>query len=915
MPTTSAWVYEHPNLGALWSEQLSDPSLRSFLRIFLHFSIQEKGEAFWKEWQAQTEVLNQFTNDLSVKISGHNLGDGRMGVVFYAPLTTSRIDALRKLFAPLHTASFNSSTRTYKGYTLHEIYSPNRKQRFAYLIGEDYFIGSFTPFLLEDVVRTISRDEGSTYLDKRPQLEDIPKIDKEGGKLYVSLRESETYWKSLSLQLDSTSRSSYSRYRGAAALLQPHVLEAQLSWSGFVSVADSLQQEFLSGFSNNSPPQLPYLHNIPNSCALVRRYGFSDARRWNLQMQSLWQRQKESLLESRLAIFSRYGIDVESLFTYVGHIAALLQIEAPIGLPEEQIFLLHLNNPKAMSKELRELTTRFSGQSSDYQETHGEYNIRYITLPNLPYLMFGNDFSGFSEIFYTYRSNFLIASSSLLTLKSVLDQLEREESWGRTPSIQQQVSQEFTDASFSVYVNLSKYWPKLSETLRHPWRTFFRKHQIQDNKPYFFSLQLQALEEKLYTQVRLYIPPLREDSNEIPLIATTKEETNTEETFAKDLSSKVEAFSQFSEELPTGYKKKASYTFDSPLISKPLLVYNPTRKQFESFVQEKTDFRLHALDRTGDIRWQAPLQERIISPIYAIDYFKDLRTQYLFATVSSIYVLNEKGETLSNFPVQLPSSDSIAYLNLVDYSKTKDYRFFVSDVRGRTYIFDKKGRALPGWDPNLLHSLSEAPFHVRVGKRDCMILPQDDGTIHMYKRVGTTYPNFPVRVGMSFAGKLYLEKSSSLRSSTFVALNSQGEILRISLTGQIKSRDPLYPTLRDAIYRLAPSVTGNGYISVAANNEELVVLSAVGKVLFQKRISLSKNFSVQYYNLGATRSLLVFRDPQQQRAYFYTLDGKDALPSSLPTSHQIALTYSKRNDSYTLHLNQGSTYLSLLHKK
>ena len=916
VPAASAWVYEHPNLGALWSERLAETSFQNTFEVCLNFALQDNGEVFLKEWEAQSNALLDFATGLPVKISGHNLGNGRMGVVFYAPLTTERISTLRRLFAPLHMAGFNSSERTYKDHAIYEIQSTDQKQRFAYLLGEDYFIGSFTPFLLEDVVRTLSSGERQAYLDARPQLEELPDIDNQDGKLYVSLTESTSYWQSIWLQSDDLSLSSPTRYRGAAALLQPHFLDTKLSWVGFIGTVDSLERQLLAGFSDNLPPRLPYLQNVPNDCAHLLRYGFSDAAKWNLHMQSLWKKQQNILLDRRLSIFSRYSIDVESLFAHIGHLSATLQMEASAGMPVERLFLLHLKDPRAMVIELKELSTLFSRQTSDYTETHGEHIIRHLALPELPYLLFGDDFSGFSEIFYTQRANFLLASSSLLTLKSALDQLEREESWGRTPDIQQQMSEEMADANFSVHVNLAKYWPKLSETLRHPWRTFFRQERIQDHMPYFFSLQLQALEDELYTQVQLRVPPLKRDS--VSSLLADTEEASTSSNAPSLLSSsspEAESLPEDSEELPDGYEEKASHTFDSPLISKPLLVYNPSRKQFEAFAQEKLDFRLHALRKTGETRWQTSLQERIISPIYAIDYFKDRRTQYLFATVSAIYVLDEKGDPLPNFPIQLPSSDSIAYLNLVDYSKTKSYRFFVSDVRGRAYILDKKGRPLPGWAPKSMRRLSEPPFHVRIGQRDCMVLPQDDGMLQMYKRIGTSYPNFPVRVGMSFAGRLYLKRGSSLSSSTFISLNPQGELLRTSLSGKIKQREPIYPVLNDATYRLIPSVTGNGYVAVAASNDQLVVLSSSGKVLFQKAISLSRDFSSQYYNLGATRSLLVFYDSRKRKAYFFALDGTEALPSPLSTSHKTALTYSRRSDSYTIYLHQGNTHLSLTHKK
>ena len=100
-----------------------------------------------------------------------------------------------------------------------------------------------------------------------------------------------------------------------------------------------------------------------------------------------------------------------------------------------------------MLQKLEDMHVQTASTADSHEEKYRGALIRYLGLSDLPYLLFGRDFSGFSELFYTQRGNFLLASSSLLALKSALDQLEEEKSWGSTPSIHTQLSEEMTEKS------------------------------------------------------------------------------------------------------------------------------------------------------------------------------------------------------------------------------------------------------------------------------------------------------------------------------------------------------------------------------------------------------------------------------------------------------------------------------------
>ena len=912
VPEDALWVYEHSDLGDLWENKLSahpiEPSIVSLHDLLL----KETGAAFWAQWK-ENEALDAFISGQSIQISGHDLGNKRMGLIFYAQINAEKIELLQQLFAPLSDDSFVVSSRKYLGQTLHEIHHRESKEKLAYLIGSDYFICSFSPFLLEEALRS-STSRSDLYTESK-KLQLASSQLSADGNLYVSLAPGASFWWRLGRHATNTSMLPL-RYRFSNAYLKTHVFPSHLSWSGFIVPRDSLHEVLLSGFRENLPPPLPYLHLVPNNCSMLWRYGFNDARQWNLNMQALWKKGNHSIIDQRLSLFSNYGIDMDHLFNHIGHLGGVLRLESPPGTPSDRLFLLHLADPKAMQTAISSLNSRLNGSSANFQEPYLSYTIRYLELPDFPYLLFGDDFTGFESLFYVIKGDFLLASSSLLSLRSSIAQIEEEESWGRTPQLQNQLSKEIDHAHICVHINLEKEWNHLAKELSYPWREFF-KEPLSSKEARFLSLQLRASEDKFYTQIQLHVPEY--SSPKTPSVSLSRstepsesslssQQEPTQETRATN-SSPSSSFSAIEQ-----YEKEVQRSFSSPLISKPLLVYNTYSKDFDILVQEQSNFSLHSLAQNGTSLWTIPLPDPIISPIYLLDYFKNKQMNYLFATSPSIYILDRKGETLPGFPVQLPTSDPILYLNLLDYSQNKNYRLFVSDLNGQAYVLDKKGTPLAGWNPKTLHRLSEKPLHVRVSNRDCMVLFEETGIIHMYRRKGESYPQFPLRIGDGFSGTVFIKKGASLSRSHFISLNTTGELIRASFTGKIEEQRPIYPHLKEATYELVASVGNKSYLHIVSNKEKIIVLNPKGELLFERPAFSSGTPDAQYFDLG-TNSVIALHDKPQAKLYLYDLNGKEALPSPLATSDRISLTYSSQRNLFTLYLTQDKQYLKLRYKK
>ncbi len=75
--------------------------------------------------------------------------------------------------------------------------------------------------------------------------------------------------------------------------------------------------------------------------------------------------------------------------------------------------------------------------------------------------------------------------------------------------------------------------------------------------------------------------------------------------------------------------------------------------------------------------------QKIVTDIHQIDYLKNGKLQYLFATHNQLQLVDRNGKIVEGFPKKLPKGVEADQLALVDYDNTKVYRFLVSDKNGK----------------------------------------------------------------------------------------------------------------------------------------------------------------------------------------------------------------------------------------
>ena len=138
-------------------------------------------------------------------------------------------------------------------------------------------------------------------------------------------------------------------------------------------------------------------------------------------------------------------------------------------------------------------------------------------------------------------------------------------------------------------------------------------------------------------------------------------------------------------------------TFPTVLRGQPFVVRSHVDKSLEVLVQDSLN-QIHLVSSNGSVLWSMQMDGPLIGELFQVDYYKNGKLQYLFATEGKLHIIDRLGNYVPPFPVTTQAND-IEYLSLVDYDHSRNYRFLITDASGKIWMYDKQGTNLEGWMP------------------------------------------------------------------------------------------------------------------------------------------------------------------------------------------------------------------------
>ncbi|MGB3467709.1 MAG: hypothetical protein WBA74_20655 [Cyclobacteriaceae bacterium] len=789
-------------------------------------------------------------------------------IISLFPVSRTKMDALYVLeirnitqhaaISNLLEENYRQKSRKYNGFTISEITHKKTGKQLSFIFYKNYFIGSATPFLVEDAIRTIGSAEYLSFREVNSELFTLTRLNNDDGNLYLNTSKISDL--AGLFYLGAKSEISFFNKIAKSAFMDLSIRESDISLNGFSTVQNN--SDFLNAFNNNSAEKFTVANLISNDAFLLTHLSISNPVLF-LENLDVYRQQNEKDYQTALKTLSEYDINTDDFSQWLGQEIAFYRTADA----ERRIMIIDSKDIILAKRQLSDITKRLAtaNQDSVYSEVYDGNEIILFPLSNFPSLFLGDIAGGFEDVFYINYGNRLVFSNDLQHLKELIDDINNENTWGKSLKFNQFLETLNKDANLSYIFNFRNGQKILSELLNDDWKEFVSNNNSILREFELTGLQFSNVDNRYYTNINIFHPG-----------------EYTERKGSRTMRSEI------------------SLTFENQLLGKPKLITNHIDNSKEIIVQDSSA-KLYLLSDDFDIIWIDSISSIITTEFNQVDYYKNNKLQLLFGAGEQVFLVDRAGKNVEGYPVKIGDSPLVA-LNVIDYNKTKKYRWGITNQKGEMYLLDKQGEKLKNWGPNQRNYKTEDGIrHTRILGKDLMLICQENGVLDILNRQGNSYPGFPINFEKDIDSQYILKPGTSFNKSTITLISKDGEILTLNMRGKFLRREQLILGSKDSEYSFVKDLNSSKYLIAVADRQNIIILSSDGKKKFEKNYINSGDLSMQYYNFGPGNELIIVTDRLQEFSYLY--DGSGNLINSIPleNSFPVSVLYSRSRNEYQLY--------------
>lgn len=538
-----------------------------------------------------------------------------------------------------------------------------------------------------------------------------------------------------------------------------------------------------------------------------------------------------------------------------------------------QVFIFSTRDTSALSLLMNGLAEENlnPSDSSVYNERFINSDIGFINDDQVLNSLLSNSRAELEAPFYTIIQSVLIISDDIDALKTVLNDFDNETTWGRSIGRRPVINDMIQETDLTIVKDFEFAADPLKNRLKAKWRAFFDENPELLSVLDVFKLQVNRTRKNVLVSGDMSFNTLFDS----PVESLVK---------SNELSVKANVFA------------------DASLNSKPFVVRNHNDASLEVVFQDASNQLYLATDQ-GEVLWKRPVFGQLRGDVHQVDFYNNKKLQYLLFTDSLIHLIDRNGDDVDGFPVKYASNLPVDGSNVIDYDNNKRYRYLTKDRRGNLYLFGKEGELLEGWNPKVVgNNLLQTPFHIRVRGRDCFVVVEKTGKVHLLNRRGEEYDGFPINVGKSFAGHVALEKGSNFEQSLISLSTVDGELIQVNLNGTVVLRKQLLRASATTEFSLIDDALKTTF-SVAKNDGKvLTIFDKKGVERFSINFPNSKSLTINQYSFRNGKEIFAVRDVKQQILRLIDREGR-LLTTDIPASADASILFYQNRLEYEVFVN------------
>lgn len=863
IPQSAALVYEVAALGKQWAYFQQTSMAETLNQVPAFVTIQQSFDVL-KELSGNPRSLD----NVPLTVSIHGLGEEHLGYIFYL---NTRNAATKECFKEVkrrvqQDGEYGEAVRKYAGYKITELSKRDASSTLSYIEYNQYIIASHSSLLIEDIVRTLASKP-------KTGLEGFEKAGSAHGSLYINAKQLPKFLRTFVAHDQEDTLST-----ALATLSLPHRLDLKLTphhllLSGFASDEAANSLDLTKALQNQTAGAMLLASYLPQGTAILRHLTFSDAE----QLLGAYQQNKAPSQSTDLLKDTLYPL----LRGEVGYCTLTTQHNQK----ENQLVFIRVRDPQTFISTLQALNLIIPSPS---RALHQPLNTYKLTKGDLQHALPSQLFPTFEAHYITQIDDYIVLANSLSGLQTWYAQYQKGKTWANTAQQNSRLASMLDRAQLSLFVDLKSRWPRIIQSLRPTWKQLFKKHADAFQKFDYLSLQLLHEQDAGY-----YTSILLNHEDYMEPYSTQRAQTQYAPVGQQEVA-------------PCAPITATLFQPDARIVNQPWLVNSHRGKGYYILLQDDRH-QLYFLDPTGKLLWKKALKGPITTDLFEVDYYKNNKTQYLFATDKQLHLIDYYGHEITKYPQPLHQP---SHLRVVDYNHNKHYRFLIATTQGAIYLKDKYYNALPPWNPyNFGKSFADAPVHLRVEGKDYLLALQTNGTLQALNRKGESYPGFPVKLKADIHNPLWVKTGQTAEDTSLVILTDTGQHVSLNLTGRVQRIEQLDYVDPTARFRLCPNhATGHdAYVIMRKDEDKVAVLDEAGNLLFNLQHQ-ARHLRLQYYHFGGNYQFYVLTDIDKQLTFLYDYTGKPLHDTPWHNRNEVCLLFSETEKQLTIYT--GATTLS-----
>ncbi len=335
----------------------------------------------------------------------------------------------------------------------------------------------------------------------------------------------------------------------------------------------------------------------------------------------------------------------------------------------------------------------------------------------------------------------------------------------------------------------------------------------------------------------------------------------------------------------------------------PFLVKDHQTKTKNIIVFDKLQ-NMYLINADGKILWTKKLEDKPMSDVFQVDYYKNGKIQYLFSTSNHIYLIDKKGRNVTGFPKKLHSKATNGVV-VFDYLNNKDYRLLIAQSNKRVYNYSIKGKEVKGWKlPKTQNIVVEPITRLLANKKDYIIVTDIENEIKILDRKGKRRIKLSSNPNKAKNSEYYVNRTNS--KGIIITTNKKGKLVYISSSGKLNFTD--FGDFSPEHFFLYEDFNGdNSKDFIFIDGKHLKVFDRFKKVLFSHEFGSEITVKPSFFNFGTRQHVLGIVVNDEKTIYLFDKKGNIIISKGLVGETPFTVGDLQRNNKLNLISAAGNT--------